>query len=126
MAVWSARVATAVESQGVMAPMEATVTCKDGSQRHIELHMSPIGTRALTTFIDITERKRAEAALADYREHLESLVRERTVALEKKNAELAKANKLFVGRELRMIELKERIRELEATVASRAGHGPGC
>jgi hypothetical protein len=30
-----------------------------------------------------------------------------------KNAELQKINKLFVGRELRMIELKDRIRELE-------------
>lgn len=33
--------------------------------------------------------------------------------IENKNAELEQMNKLFVGRELRMVELKERIRELE-------------
>ncbi|WP_284694443.1 hypothetical protein [Geomonas sp. Red32] len=32
--------------------------------------------------------------------------------LEQKNRELEEFNKLFVGRELRMVELKERIREL--------------
>jgi len=46
-------------------------------------------------------------------EQLEQRVRERTVELEEKNAELYKMNRLFVGRELRMVELKERIRELE-------------
>jgi hypothetical protein len=30
-----------------------------------------------------------------------------------KNAELKRINRLFVGRELRMVELKERIRKLE-------------
>ncbi len=30
-----------------------------------------------------------------------------------KNAELERMNRIFVGRELRMVELKERIRELE-------------
>jgi hypothetical protein len=40
-------------------------------------------------------------------------VKERTAELEAKNAELARLNKIFIGRELRMVELKERIRELE-------------
>jgi len=38
--------------------------------------------------IDITERKQAEAALRRHQEHLEDLVRERTVELESKNAQL--------------------------------------
>lgn len=63
---------------------------------------------------DITKRKRAEDELTKHREHLEELVNERTEEVKKKNAELEKMNKLFVGRELRMVELKQRIKELES------------
>jgi PAS domain S-box-containing protein len=63
-------------------------------------------TGALSTAQDITDRNRAEEELQKYREHLEELVKERT-------AELERLNKVFVGRELRMKELKNRIAELE-------------
>lgn len=66
---------------------------------------------------DITERKQAEEELTKYREHLEALVKERTAEIERKNAELEKMNKLFVGRELRMVELKERISQLEKEIS---------
>lgn len=46
-------------------------------------------------------------------EQLEQLVEERTEELKKKNEELEKMNDLFVGRELKVIELKERIKKLE-------------
>lgn len=62
---------------------------------------------------NITERKLAEQELKTLNDQLDRRVRERTAALEAKNAELERANKLFVGRELRMMELKEKIRELE-------------
>jgi hypothetical protein len=59
------------------------------------------------------ERKQAEEELRQYFVRLEALVKERTSELEKKNAELERLNRLFVGRELRMIELKKRIEQLE-------------
>ena len=62
---------------------------------------------------ELVGRKRAEAELRKLNEDLEERVRERTAALEKKSADLENANKAFVGRELRMIELKEKIAELE-------------
>ena len=71
--------------------------------------------------LDVTERKKVEQELAEYRENLEKLVRERTSELEEKNEQLEQFNKLFVGRELRMAELKERIEVLEEEVAAKGG-----
>jgi hypothetical protein len=61
---------------------------------------------------DLTERKRVEGELNKYREHLEELVSERTDKLEEKYREIERMNRLFVDRELKMVELKERIKEL--------------
>ncbi len=62
---------------------------------------------------DITERKLAEEELAKYRNHLEDLVKERTLDLEEKNEKLENFNKLFIGRELRIKELKDKVAKLE-------------
>lgn len=55
---------------------------------------------------DITEPKKLQ-------EELERKVEERTKDLQEKIEELEKFYKLAVGRELKMVELKEKIRELE-------------
>jgi len=91
--------------------------------------------RSLGTVLDITERKRADEALhlqtvkleaevaerqkaqdelEKLNEELEQRVKQRTAELEVKNSDLEKMLKAFVGRELRMVELKKRIGELEA------------
>jgi PAS domain S-box-containing protein len=62
---------------------------------------------------DITERKQTERELEKHREHLEELVKERTAELEERNAELERMNDVFVGREFRIKELRERVKELE-------------
>ena len=63
--------------------------------------------------VDITGRKRTEDELNRYKEQLEELVKERTAELEEKNAELEHMNSVFVGREFRIKELRDKIRELE-------------
>lgn len=57
-------------------------------------------------FIDITEIKTIQ-------ENLEKKIEERTKELQKRVAELEKFHQLTVGRELKMIELKKKIKELE-------------
>ena len=69
----------------------------------------------------LDEQERLHKSEENYRrlnEELEERVRERTAELHEKNAELARMNRIFVGRELRMVELKEKIRDLENRAAS--------
>ncbi|MEJ2200387.1 MAG: PAS domain S-box protein, partial [Desulfuromonadaceae bacterium] len=65
---------------------------------------------------DFSVRKEAEAALRALNDQLDQRVRVRTAELAAKNEELEQLNQLFVGRELKMIELKEKIKELETTL----------
>lgn len=74
---------------------------------------------------EIAKRQEAQEELEQINEGLEERVRERTAdlmaksnELGKKNKELERLNGLFVNRELRMMELKERIRELEGKTAA--------
>ncbi len=57
---WQTRVESAIRSLSDIEPMEVVVRCKDGSTRHIEVHLSCMGDTNLVTFIDLTERKLVE------------------------------------------------------------------
>ncbi len=61
------------------------------------------------SFLDITERKIFE-------KELEKKIQKKTKQLQEKVSELEKMNKLMVGRELKMIELKNRIKKLREDV----------
>jgi len=67
------------------------------------------GIMALRT---LSAHKQAEEELKKHRERLEELVKDRTTELKKKVAELERMNDLFVGREFRIKELRDRVKEL--------------
>lgn len=62
---------------------------------------------------DITDRKTLEEKLAEYTKGLESKITERTKELELKVNELERTNKVMVGRELKMIDLKAELEKLK-------------
>jgi PAS domain S-box-containing protein len=115
--------------QGLSENYERRFRRKDGETLWTQVSATPIiddehrfkGSFAM--FTDITERKQAEEALNRLNEELEQRVKQRTAELEEKNKELNRMNKLFVGRELRMVELKKRIRELEIKFGERGDQG---
>ncbi|MDD2733311.1 MAG: PAS domain-containing protein [Desulfuromonadaceae bacterium] len=86
--------------------LEEEVTERQMAQENLQ-------EKALLLEEEIEKHQKAQEALEQLNVTLELRVKERTTELEEKIAELHRMNKLFVGRELRMVELKERIRELE-------------
>ena len=91
------------------------IVASTGEERYVTAINIPIIDQNLmiSTVQNTTTRKRAEEELKAYREHLEELVKERTKELAEKNLELERFNKLFVGREFRINELKQKIKALE-------------
>jgi len=86
-------------------PYEVELIRKDGKKLFIEINARPLRQEGkvvgdMVILRDVTERKEAEEKLKE------------------KMDELERFNKLMIGRELRMIELKKRIKELEEKLKS--------
>jgi len=86
---------------------EVVIERPDGSRVAVVVNIRPLKTErgeitgAINCFYDITQRKQAEEALAQSHVQLQSHAEE-----------LSRFNRLAVGRELRMIELKKEINEI--------------
>lgn len=98
---------------------------KEGKIIPVEISSSLVTYRGETVILsvarDITRRFKAEGELMKYQENLEELVKERTAELEnvnkdlaEKNADLVRMHQLFIGREFRIKELRDKMKELES------------
>jgi PAS domain S-box-containing protein len=67
---WSAALANATSENSPIGPVEAEVTCKDGTIRTVEFVGTVVGHRLLLAAKDLTEHKRAEAALRESEQRL--------------------------------------------------------
>lgn len=97
---------------------EENLTVRNGETKTISTrktrYVDQNGNKFLIgTIRDITMRKKTEIELDLYRHQLEELVNSRTEEINIKNSELQRMNKLFIGRELKMKELKNRIARLK-------------
>ncbi len=72
-AAWNRKFKEVSITQFEYKPVERVVTCKDGSQKHIEFRTVSIGTTYLSFGIDITERKRAEEESKEKEERFNAL-----------------------------------------------------
>ena len=105
-----------VRRKGTCDPYEKQYRRRDGSLVDVLLAVArvPGQDEHLAAFVlDISDRKRIEREMRKLNEELEARVAQRTSELQAKNEELARLNRVFVDRELRMRELKEKIAQLE-------------
>ena len=108
----------AIETGKPQPPFELELVHKSGEKVWIEVNERPVVVDGKTTsivgaFADITVRKQAKEELARHHENMGELVKKRTKELEEKNKELERMNSLFVGREFRIKELKDKLKKFE-------------
>ncbi len=93
---------------------ERVIKRKDKALINVEISAKLMSNgKVIAILRDITERKKAEETILQLNSELEQRVKERTAELENANKDLEEINDLFVGREARIIELKEELIKLK-------------
>jgi PAS domain S-box-containing protein len=96
----------ALVKSGLINYNDIPITTKSGRHIDADIYISDRAILAQCNLRDITDRKHAQDEILNLNENLKQDINQRM-------ADLEELNKVFVGRELRMIELKARIVELE-------------
>jgi PAS domain S-box-containing protein len=127
-AAWDAAVARARAETGRVEAMEFRVTCRDGTIRDVVFGAVVAGDHLLVTFVDVSERRRAEAAIQDMQRRLEHAAYELTARIPVGTYIIAHdADNLpkftFVSeRWLRMLDLRREDVMADASLPFRAVH----
>jgi PAS domain S-box-containing protein len=85
---WESALEHAKKTDNDIMPKEYRIACKDGMQRIFVVSGIIIDDNLLITFIDITDRKKAEDEIRKLNETLEQRVTDRTLQLQEANQEL--------------------------------------
>ena len=82
----------------------------------MKINIYPSSEGLTIYFKDITERKTTEEKITNLNNELEKRVKERTTELEEANQELKEVNDLFIGNEIRILELKEELESMKKSL----------
>ena len=105
-------------ADGKISDYEVTLKSVDGSPVYVSLNSRLVtgerdgSQKIIGSMRDITTRKKTEAELQNYREHLEELVKERTADLEKANQKLKEEMKQRLQTEVALGENQEKYRNI--------------
>lgn len=110
---------------GVTFSKEVCATDKNGNNVYRQYNGTPLFSidgrtvaQVLFMVVDITERKKLESEVSLHTKELEDSVTSRTKELQAKLEELEQFERLTIGRELRMTELKQQIEKMRAKLES--------
>ena len=114
--IGSASAKEAMSNESLFDEKEEKQLAEVYSKMAAELKLSPKElSQKINYYVEKDELMRKQS------DELETQVHQRTKELEEKNIELKKFNDLSIGRELKMVELKEKIKELEKAVGTGGG-----
>jgi PAS domain S-box-containing protein len=103
----------ALNKSGIINYNDVLVKTKSGQHIDTDIYLVDKAALVQCNIRDISARKRAEEEIYKLNEDMEQTIKERTDKLRSAMDELEQLNHVFVGRELKMIELKKQIVDLQ-------------